>query len=168
MPPSNLSNAGPGATAATTTALVTFAAFASLLRREMPWVASTFPSLGEVAWRKGHVRMRAVAEPSRVARAGGTVSGPALFALADVGAYAAVLSAVGLVPLAVTTDMSMHFLRKPELGEPIDVDAVLLKTGKRLVVSRIELTQRGAVVAHAVGTYSVPPGSSSKGHGEKL
>ena len=147
--------------ATTAAAATTFAAFERLLRTEMPWVADVFPSVSCVGWRRGHVRLRATTEPARVGRAGGTVSGPALFALADVGAYAAVLSAVGLVPLAVTTDMNIHFLRKPELGEAIDVDAVLIKTGKRLVVSRIDLVQRDALVAHAVGTYSVPPPSTS-------
>ena len=52
-------------------------------------------------------------------RPGGTVSGPTLFALADVGAYCAVLAHIGPVALAVTTNLNINFLRKPEPGPPL-------------------------------------------------
>ena len=90
-------------------------------------------------------------------RPGGTVSGPAMMALADVAVYVALLGQIGLVPLAVTTNLSINFLRKPAPG-PIFADARLIKLGKRLAVGDVGL--RGAdsadLVAHCVATYSVP------------
>jgi uncharacterized protein (TIGR00369 family) len=90
-------------------------------------------------------------------RPGGTVSGPALMGLADIAAYAAILSAVGEVPLAVTTSFSINFLRKPEPGA-ILAEARLLKLGKRLAVCEVELraTDAAELCAHAVATYSMP------------
>ena len=46
-------------------------------------------------------------------RPGGTVSGPVLMGVADVALYVAILGRIGIVPLAVTTDLTIHFLRKP-------------------------------------------------------
>jgi uncharacterized protein (TIGR00369 family) len=92
-------------------------------------------------------------------RPGDTVSGPVLFALADLAVYAAVMSAVGVVPLAVTTDATIHFLRRPRAGMLV-ADARILKEGKRLVVGEVAISHEGeedAPVAHAVMTYSVPP-----------
>jgi uncharacterized protein (TIGR00369 family) len=91
-------------------------------------------------------------------RPGGTVSGPALFALADVALYAAILAQIGPVALAVTTSMTMNFLTKPEPGELLG-EARLLKLGKRLAVGEVHIRAPGvdAPAAHATGTYSIPP-----------
>ncbi len=91
-------------------------------------------------------------------RPGGTVSGPSLFALADLAAYVAILAHIGPVALAVTTNLSINFLRKPEPGGILG-EARLLKLGKRLAVVDIALTNAAdeALVAHAVATYSIPP-----------
>lgn len=91
-------------------------------------------------------------------RPGGTVSGPSLFALADVAAYVVVLAHIGPVGLAVTTNLSMDFLRKPP-PSPLLGRAVLLKLGRRLAVTRVEIVPEGTAscVAHAVVTYSIPP-----------
>ena len=91
-------------------------------------------------------------------RPGGTISGPAQVALADFALYAAVLGAVGPVPLAVTTNLSVHFLRKPSPGALI-ADARLIKLGKRLAVGEVFLRSNGAddPVSHVTGTYSIPP-----------
>lgn len=91
-------------------------------------------------------------------RPGGTVSGPSLFALADLAAYVAILAHIGPVALAVTTNLSINFLRKPEPGGILG-EARLLKLGKRLAVVDISLTNAAdeALVAHAVATYSIPP-----------
>jgi acyl-coenzyme A thioesterase PaaI-like protein len=43
-------------------------------------------------------------------RPGGTISGPAMFALADFTLWIAVMADVGPVPLGVRTDMTIHFL----------------------------------------------------------
>jgi uncharacterized protein (TIGR00369 family) len=91
-------------------------------------------------------------------RPGGTITGPALFGLADVALYAAVLSRIGRVELAVTTSMAINFLRRPALV-PVIAEARLLKLGKRLAYGEVLLFSEGEdePVAHATGTYSIPP-----------
>ncbi len=90
-------------------------------------------------------------------RPGGTISGPAMFTLADVGLYVAILAHIGPVALAVTTNLNINFLRKPPHGDVL-VECRLLKLGKRLAVGEATLYADGAnePVAHAVGTYSIP------------
>jgi uncharacterized protein (TIGR00369 family) len=91
-------------------------------------------------------------------RPGGTICGPALMALADVTLYGVVLSMVGEVALAVTTDMTIHFLSRPA---PRDVLASgrLLKLGRRLAISEVTMHSDGAAqaICHVVGTYAIPP-----------
>lgn len=91
-------------------------------------------------------------------RPGGTISGPTLFALADVGAWCAVLAHIGPVALAVTTNLNINFLRKPAPG-PLSCTCRLLKLGKRLAVVDASIFDAGgeALVAHATATYSIPP-----------
>jgi uncharacterized protein (TIGR00369 family) len=93
-------------------------------------------------------------------RPGGTVSGPVLMALADVSIYIAILAAIGWVPLAVTTNLSINFLKRPAPG-PLIAEAKLLKLGKRLAVGEIAIRREGDddLVAHATATYSIPPGA---------
>ena len=112
------------------------------------------------------VRMRAVYDASFL-RPGGTIAGPIMMGLADAALYALVLSRVGPVELAVTTQLSINFLRKPPPGDLV-AEARMLKLGKRLAVGEVhawsvaELGADGAgdperAVAHATGTYSIPP-----------
>jgi uncharacterized protein (TIGR00369 family) len=93
-------------------------------------------------------------------RPGGTISGPTLFALADVALYVAILAQLGRVKLAVTTNLNINFLRKPG---PVDLigEARLMKLGKRLAVGEVAMFSLDApdIVAHATGTYSIPPRS---------
>jgi uncharacterized protein (TIGR00369 family) len=90
-------------------------------------------------------------------RPGDTISGPALFTLADTALYAAVLSVVGLEPLCVTSDMTIHFLRKPAPGD-VEGCARVLKRGRRLVYGDVVLRscEGREIVAHASGSYAVP------------
>ena len=91
-------------------------------------------------------------------RPGGTVSGPALFTLADVAAYVALLAHIGPVALAVTTNLNINFLRKPAEGQPLDATCRILKLGKRLAVVDVAIHDSGQeLVAHATATYSIPP-----------
>ncbi len=92
-------------------------------------------------------------------RPGGTVSGPAMFALADVAIYLAVLSRIGPVALAVTTNCSIDFLRKPAAGRDLIAEARLLKLGRTLAVGDVMIFSEGgaAPVARASLTYSIPP-----------
>jgi len=92
-------------------------------------------------------------------RPGGTVSGPVLMAVADVALYVAILAEIGLVPLTVTTQLSVNFMRKPVAGRDILGVCTLLKLGRSLAVGEVALYSQGKdeMVAHAVGTYSIPP-----------
>lgn len=91
-------------------------------------------------------------------RPGGTVSGPAMMGLADVAMYAALLSRIGPVALAVTINLNINFLRKPKAGVPVMARAQLLKVGKRLGVGEVYLTSQGEddPVAHVTLTYAIP------------
>jgi uncharacterized protein (TIGR00369 family) len=92
-------------------------------------------------------------------RPGGTVSGPVLMGVADVALYVAILGEIGIVPLAVTTNLNINFLRKPEAGKRIVGVCQLMKVGKSLAVGEVSLYSEGRSepVAHVVGTYSIPP-----------
>jgi acyl-coenzyme A thioesterase PaaI-like protein len=92
-------------------------------------------------------------------RPGDTVSGPLLMAVADVALYVAILGTIGLVPLAVTTSLTINFLRKPSPHNPIVGVCRLMKVGRILVVGEVALysDRKEEMVAHAVGTYSIPP-----------
>ena len=90
-------------------------------------------------------------------RPGGTISGPTMMELADFAMYVAVFSAVGPQPLAVTTNLNINFLRKPERADLI-AEARLMKVGKRLAVGEILIYSEGMPepVAHVTSTYSIP------------
>ena len=92
-------------------------------------------------------------------RPGGTVSGPSMFALADCAAYLLVLSHVGKVALAVTTNLNINFLAKPEADGELIGEGRLLKLGKRLAVCEVAINSSVSdqLVAHATATYSIPP-----------
>lgn len=94
-------------------------------------------------------------------RPGGTVSGPVMMGLADVALYAALLSRIGLVPLAVTTSLTINFLHKPAANTPLRAQATMLKVGRSLGMGEVFIHSRGveAPVAHATITYSIPPGA---------
>lgn len=92
-------------------------------------------------------------------RPGGTVSGPSMFALADVAAYLATLSRIGPQALAVTTSCSIDFMRKPLADVPLVARASLLKLGKQLSVTDVLIFSEGSdkPVARASLTYAIPP-----------
>jgi uncharacterized protein (TIGR00369 family) len=96
--------------------------------------------------------------PGNSLRPGGTVSGPTLMMLADVAMYVAVLASIGWVPLAVTTNLNINFLKKPAPGALI-AECHLLKLGKRLAVGQVTIwaERDDEPVAHATSTYSIPP-----------
>ena len=92
-------------------------------------------------------------------RPGGTVSGPVMMTVADIAIYVAILGKIGIVPLTVTTNLTINFLRKPSAAARIIAECTLLKVGRTLIVGEVSLYSEGSddVVAHVVGTYSVPP-----------
>lgn len=125
------------------------------LAREFPQVAADF-SLERVEEAALVMRLKVA---DRHLRPGGTVSGPSMFALADVAIYLAILSRIGPVALAVTTNCSIDFMRKPEAGRDLLAEARLLKLGRTLAVGDVLLRSEGAahVVARAGLTYAIPP-----------
>lgn len=91
-------------------------------------------------------------------RPGGTVSGPTMMALADFAMYAAVMARLGRLEMAVTQNLNINFLKRPA---PADLIACVeaLKMGRRTVVMDVKIYSDGnpEMVAHATGTYSLPP-----------
>ena len=95
-----------------------------------------------------------------IVRPGGTVSGAKMMELADFAMYVAVFSAYGALPLAVTTNLNINFLRKPAQADLI-AEARLMKIGKRLAVGEVTIYSDGSpevpeAVAHVTSTYSIP------------
>jgi acyl-coenzyme A thioesterase PaaI-like protein len=91
-------------------------------------------------------------------RPGNTVSGPVMMEVADCALYIAILGEIGIVPLAVTTNLNINFMRKPSADKDLIGKCKLLKVGKTLIIGEVSLYSEGDEnpVAHAVGTYAVP------------
>lgn len=123
------------------------------LQAEFPQTRCTIEELDEdgsvvVAHPVGHAELRP----------GGTVSGPVMMTLADVALYVAILAQIGIVPLAVTTNLSINFLRKPRADRRVVARCRMLKLGKTLAVGEVYIYSEGEdePVAHATGTYAIP------------
>lgn len=130
-------------------------ALAAFLAEQFPQVAADF-EIEDV--REMGVRVRLNVD-ERHLRPGGTVSGPSMFALADVSVYLAVLAMIGPKALAVTTNISMDFMRKPAAATDLVCDCRLLKLGRALAVGDCLIYSDGqeAPVARASMTYAIPP-----------
>ena len=135
------------------------------------FLAETFPELAPLGLVVEQVDERTITMrlPANAAtlRPGGTISGPAMFTLADVTIWLLTLAQIGPVALAVTTSASMNFLRKPPHGDLV-AEGELLKLGQRLAVGHVRIhaaspdDDRAAqgvaeLVADASITYSIPP-----------
>jgi uncharacterized protein (TIGR00369 family) len=109
----------------------------------------------EEVWHGGS-RIRKHFSP-RSLRPGGTIAGTTMMTLADFAPYVAILATIGWVPLAVTTNLNISFLRKPEPRDLL-AEARLIKLGRRLAVAEIDIRSDGdgELVAHATSTYSIP------------
>ncbi|MCB5197961.1 uncharacterized domain 1-containing protein [Loktanella sp. DSM 29012] len=127
----------------------------AFLDREFPQVSADF-AIDALTEDQLTVRLRV---GDRHLRPGGTVSGPSMFALADVGVYLAVLARLGPVALAVTTNCSIDFMRKPAAGVDLICRTKLLKLGRSLAVGDALIYSDGldAPVARATLTYAIPP-----------
>ena len=129
----------------------------ALLEREFAQAMSRRSGITiEDAWHRGCRVRRAFDE--RSLRPGGTISGPTMMGLTDFAMYVAVLASIGPVPLAVTTNLNINFLRKPAPRDLI-AEAKLIKLGKRLAVGDVAIYSEDEedMVAHATATYSIPP-----------
>lgn len=134
---------------------VTVEEFRGIMRDSLPFAAAFGADVVEME------EGRAVAVlpfKSDFLRPGGTIGGPLLMMLADLVLYAAVLSVIGRVELAVTTNLTINFLRKPPPAG-IRAEAKLLKLGSRLAIGEVALytEDHDEMVAHVVATYSIPP-----------
>lgn len=138
-------------------AAMTAAEVQAFIEAEFPQVIEEMGELTVEEADAAHARVR-LAIGRRHLRPGGTVSGPSLFTLADIGGYVCVLSHSGPDALSVTTNLNVNFMRKAEAG-PIDGHCRILKLGKSLMVFDIDIVAGPDrhTVAHATGTYSIPP-----------
>jgi uncharacterized protein (TIGR00369 family) len=136
--------------------LMTVEALERFLAAEFPQAFHSGSGLSiEAVW-DGGCRVRQGFR-SDLIRPGGTISGPAMMALADFTMYVAVLAALGPEPLAATINLSINFLRRPAARDLV-AEARLLRLGKRLATGEVTIRSAGeeAPVAHVTSTYSIP------------
>ncbi|MBB4208107.1 uncharacterized protein (TIGR00369 family) [Roseinatronobacter bogoriensis subsp. barguzinensis] len=131
------------------------AALTQFLEDEFQQVAQMF-AIDDVAPMTATIRLL---NDERHLRPGGTVSGPAMFALADVSVYLAIMAMIGPKALSVTTNCAIDFMRKPASGVDLICETRLLKLGRVLAVGDCLIFAEGhdAAVARASLTYSIPP-----------
>ena len=132
--------------------MATKAEIIEFLASDYPYTNCTVEAVGD---KSATVKLQVGANDLRP---GGTVSGPVLMTVADVALYVAILGEIGIVPLAVTTSLSINFMRKPMADRDIIGVCHLMKMGKSLAVGEVFLYSEGIEkpVAHVVGTYSIP------------
>ena len=132
-------------------------------REVTDYIAEVFPQVADYGFKVEHLETGKISISMKITnvhlRPGGTVSGPTMFTLADCASYLIILAHIGKVALAVTTNLNINFISKPE-GDLV-ADAILLKLGKRLAVCEISIRSKtnNTLVAHATATYSIPPGT---------
>ena len=132
---------------------VTTEKFNEIIKIELPSAADTGIYLRQV-----DAGMAELVLPYNVKslRPGGTIAGPFMMMLADVCMFAVVLSLLGEIKLAVTTSLNINFLRKPSECDLVAKGSII-KLGKRLAVVEVSIYSEEDIVAHATGTYSIPP-----------
>lgn len=91
-------------------------------------------------------------------RPGGYISGPTLFTVADSALWFATFSVIGIEAMAVTSELSIRFLRPARDGDVL-ARATLDSVGSKRLAGSIRLWIDGAPdrpVAIAQGTYARP------------
>ena len=132
---------------------ISIEAFTSIITNELPSAADSGVYLRGIEPGKAEM---VLPYSDHLIRPGGTIAGPFMMMLADVCMYAVVLSLLGEIKLAVTTSLNINFLRKPANSDLIGVGSII-KMGKRLAVIEVSIYSNDDIVAHATGTYSIPP-----------
>lgn len=132
--------------------MVTIDAVAAFLRQEFPQNRCSVDAVGV-----GSATIRRRIQQADL-RPGGTVSGPVIFSVADSALYVALFGALGIMPMAVTSSLTINFLSRPAADRDLLGVCTLIKTGRTLVVGEVSVYSEGlpAPVAHAVGTYALP------------
>lgn len=136
---------------------ITVEEFNDILAAELPWAAELNMQATEIGEGTATV---IVPYADKMLRPGGTILGPMQMFLADACMYAVLLSRIGPVKLAVTTNLNTNFLRKPAPADLI-AKGEIIKLGKRLAIMSVDVMSAGSddLVAHVTGTYSIPPSS---------
>ena len=129
--------------------------FNEIIRVELPSAADSGIYLREID--EGRAEL-VLPYSAKSLRPGGTIAGPFMMMLADVCMFAVVLSMLGEIKLAVTTSLNINFLRKPSECDLVARGSII-KLGKRLAVVEVSIYSEDNIVAHATGTYSIPPQS---------
>jgi len=132
---------------------ITKAQFNQIIEHELPWATDAGMQLQNIEAGKAVMNLP---YRQRSVRPGGSISGPHMMMLADATMYAVVLSMAGKVKLAVTTNFNINFLRKPSETD-LTAEGKIIKLGKRLAVLEVSIFSKDDIVAHATGTYSIPP-----------
>ena len=132
---------------------ISIQAFNAIIASELPSTADTGVYLRSIEPGKAEM---VLPYSDHSIRPGGTIAGPFMMMLADVCMYAVVLSLLGEIKLAVTTSLNINFLRKPANSDLVGKGSII-KMGKRLAVIEVSIFSNDEIVAHATGTYSIPP-----------
>jgi len=132
--------------------------FQKIVKEELSWADEAGIRLASIS--DGLATMRLPFKENSL-RPGGSISGPHMMLLADACMFAVVLSVIGEVKLAVTTNLNINFLRKPSPNDLLG-EGKVIKMGKRLAVLEVTIIDSSTMktVAHATGTYSIPPTES--------
>ncbi len=141
-------------------AKITVEQFENIANERLPFAQLMGLQLQQI--NENDVVMRAVYSEEFL-RPGGTIAGPVMMGLADAAVFALLLSRIGPVELAVTTNLNINFLRKPGPGDMLAI-ARPLKLGKRLATAEVSMFSEhepDTLVAHATATYSIPPTEAS-------
>ena len=141
-------------TAKDKTPRITVAAFETLLAASLPMMIDWDVRVESIG--HGSATLSVPGRP-RFLRPGDTVSGPVMMGLADVALYAALLGAIGPMPLAVTSSLTINFLRKPGAGG-IRAEALILKLGRRLATGEVRIYGGSSdeLAAHVISSYAIP------------
>lgn len=137
---------------------ITIKQFNQILKEGLPLAVDFDIALENIS--NGEAVMRLPYNPRSI-RPGGSISGPHMMMLADACMYAVVLSMIGEVKLAVTTNFNINFLRKPSKSDLL-AEGKIIKLGKRLAIMEVRIltSDKNKLVAHATGTYSIPVNDS--------
>ena len=123
------------------------------------YLAEAFPISGQRCVEVGgRWAVAAITPDERSRRPGDIISGPTIFGLCDAVLWYALFGAVGLEPMALTSELSIRYLR-PARGDTVFARAELHHVGKRSVIGSICCWVDEAedkTVAVAQGTYIRP------------